>query len=258
MTLTGTGQGAHLHDINLSQRHVINRFSFSFQNKPSRPLEWESSLSHELRSISMLRNKGYAYLNYRDEVADDKYDYDARYVRGPLSPGSDIVTSLHKGTCTQTCEIDLGERTGYVPVIQGFSLEFTKVADDHYITEIMALIEDGNILNLALREKDKGWEFNFIVQIYWIHEMHIADRHVPQTNAGMADKGRATYTRTDSGGTPLLKGFSLKYVNDFEGFNEDSHYVKDVKINLNSGRVVFNDGDSDDYFIYRVNYLTLL
>ncbi len=37
----------------------------------------------------------------------------------------------------------------------------------------------------------------------------------------------------------------------------DSHYIKDIIIDLENGFVEFNDGDSDDYFDYNISYATI-
>ena len=46
----------------------------------------------------------------------------------------------------------------------------------------------------------------------------------------MASKFEDTYTPVDFGGTPLMKGFRLRYVNNAEGSKEDSHYVREVAV----------------------------
>ena len=55
----------------------------------------------------------------------------------------------------------------------------------------------------------------------------------------------------------VLKGFRFSYVQNESGSIPDSHYIKEVMIDLEDGKVAFHDGDWDDYFQYRISYATV-
>lgn len=257
VTISDVGYGAHIHQRFNSDVETLSEFRFFFHSKPDGSTLIENSKSHMLRSFAMLREDHHYYLNYRDEVVDDPYDYEIGYDFAPRPPVADIFQTVHMGTCNITCEVELPD-FGLVPALQGVSLEFTSIADDHKITEIESFIDRSNILTVSFREKDENWEFKYLVQVVWLDPMDVAGDHWEVSNRGMADKFEHVYMPVDFGGTPLMKGFRLRYVNNSEGSKEDSHYVREVAVDLGDNRVAFNDGDKDDYFDYDISYLTLM
>jgi hypothetical protein len=220
-------------------------------------LQTTSGDAHKLRSIAFLQNDGHAYLNFRDRIVDDLYVYGLDYE--PLAALADAEGDLvvKQGECSGECWIWLGSRPGYVPILRGVSLESDDF-DDHEITEIQAFIDDGNALRLAFNEKGELWGFKFIVQIAWVDEALFSGRHFEVTNEGNAVKNSHHFIRSDETmDRAVLKGFRLQYVKDEGGSSPDSHYVKEIVLDLENALVAFNDGDWDDFFQFSISYATL-
>ncbi len=214
--------------------------------------------SHKIRSVSFLQNDKHVYVNMRDRIVDDMYVYGFDFV--PFSSMASVDSELivrQAGECTDKCYMHLGTRPGYVPILRGMSLDSSDM-NDHEISEIEAFIDDENVLTVSLDEHGEKWKFKFIVQIAWINQAFFSGSHFEVSNEGNAVKGSHNYTRPDgTSDRAVLKGFKLKYVKDEAGTNIDSHYIKDIIIDLENGSVAFNDGDRDDYFIYTISYATI-
>ena len=214
--------------------------------------------SHKIRSIAFLQNDKHVYVNMRDRIVDDMYVYGFDYV--PFSSMASVDGELvvrQAGECTDKCYMHLGTRPGYVPILRGVSLDSSDM-NDHEISEIEAFIDSENVLTVSLDETGEKWKFKFIVQIAWINQAFFSGQHFEVTNAGNAVKGSHNYVRPDeTSDRAVLKGFKLKYVKDEAGTSIDSHYVKDIIIDLENGFVEFNDGDRDDYFEYTISYATI-
>ena len=212
---------------------------------------------HKLRSISFLQNDGHAYLNFRDRIVDDMYVYGMDYRPFPAGAADDAELVVRQGQCSGECWIWLGARPGYVPILRGVSLESDDF-NDHEITEMQAFIDDGNALRLSFYEKGQLWGFKYIVQIAWIHESYFTGTHFEVNNEGNSIKNSHDYVRPDDTMDPaVLKGFRFTYVQNESGSILDSHYIKEVIIDLENGMVAFNDGDTDDYFQYSISYATI-
>ena len=214
--------------------------------------------SHKIRSVSFLQNDKHVYVNMRDRIVDDMYVYGFDYV--PFSSMASVDGELivrQGGECTDKCYMHLGTRPGYVPILRGVSLESSDM-NDHEISEIEAFIDSENVLTVSLDETGEKWKFKFIIQIAWINQAFFSGPHFEVTNAGNAVKHSHDFVRPDeTSDRAVLKGFKLKYVKDEAGTNIDSHYVKDIIIDLENGIVAFNDGDKDDYFEYTISYATI-
>ncbi len=213
--------------------------------------------SHKIRSVSFLQNDKHVYINMRDRIVDDMYVYGFDYVPFPGMASVDSDSIVRQGECSGECWIWLGSRAGYVPILRGVSLESDDM-NDHEISEIQAFIDEGNALRLSMNEEGELWGFKYIIQVSWINQAFFSATHFEVSNQGNAVKGSHDYVRPDeTTDRAVLKGFKLKYVKNEAGTSTDSHYVKDIIIDLENGSVAFNDGDKDDYFEYNISYATV-
>jgi hypothetical protein len=206
-----------------------------------------SSDDHHIKTVKAIANNDKLEYSYRDKNADDKYIWTISRVQIPAKDNKSYVTS---GSCKRSGLYKLGDFGEYIPVLKGFSFNFTN--EDHHLRDIgIRIIKISGIWYVEVNYSDKNGDdtFQWSVTYALIHNSNLIS-DIPYEYTGSA-KSSTQVNLASNMNNPVLNGFRFYYSKS----NMDRH-IDRIGVNLypNLLKVRFHDESPSDNYIWSVWY----